>query len=536
MRRALLAILEVIVLTALILVTRCANFRDVFVAGEIDFADADCYARMTRVRLCAERPGLILRHHTFENFPAGTTPHTTAPLDYLIVAVSAALAPFTAHAIDFAGALISPILGLLTGWFLWWWSRRERIPHRLALLAIYAISPILVHGTELGRPDHQSLVLALIAVALCAESSLVTKPSRGWSIASGVAWGFALWVSLYEPLILLLVVATTQLIFARTAFIARHRLPGWLTCAAILFIALVIERRLPMWPGGGEVFSNWARSIGELHRVALNDPVWLRWTGLLLLPLPALLWIAFRKGKTFPGSRNGPRISRMTRMVSGSDPRNPCYPRFLCAGLVISFALTIWQARWGYFFVLIFALSLPGLLAVIPNRIAGGVLVIASLFPMLQEWDERLWPDEQRSAAIMERRVEAAGFREIARRIGGPFLAPWWWSPAIAYWSEQPGVAGSSHEALAGIETTARFFTASNLDDANAILDRTQVQWVVAYDASRTVSDSAALLGISAPSNCVGAELDRHPSAAGPRLELSAQNSAAKLFRVRFFR
>jgi len=46
---------------------------------------ADCYARMTRVEMVSAKPGLIVRHHTFENFPQGTTPHTTAPLDYLIL-------------------------------------------------------------------------------------------------------------------------------------------------------------------------------------------------------------------------------------------------------------------------------------------------------------------------------------------------------------------------------------------------------------------------------------------------------------------
>src|SRR3989475_7093902 len=102
--------LEITILSALILVTRCANYEDVFVAGNVYFTDADCYARMTRARMCAEHPGVIVRHHDFENFPEGTTPHTTAPLDYLIVGLSILLRPFTAHALDLAGALVSPLL------------------------------------------------------------------------------------------------------------------------------------------------------------------------------------------------------------------------------------------------------------------------------------------------------------------------------------------------------------------------------------------------------------------------------------------
>src|SRR5437870_10213020 len=105
-------VIELVILSALILATRCANYEDVFVDGNIYFTDADCYARMTRVRMCAEHPGLSVRHHDFENFPAGTIPHTTAPLDYLIVSLSILLKPFTAHAIDLAGAVILPFLGL----------------------------------------------------------------------------------------------------------------------------------------------------------------------------------------------------------------------------------------------------------------------------------------------------------------------------------------------------------------------------------------------------------------------------------------
>src|SRR6185369_12797261 len=117
-----LAVIEITTLSLLILAARCANYQDVFVAGNVYFSDADCYARMTRAEMIRAKPGLIIRHHSFENFPQGTTPHTTAPLDYLIVALSFLLNPFTAHALDLAGAFVSPLLALLGGWFLWWRS------------------------------------------------------------------------------------------------------------------------------------------------------------------------------------------------------------------------------------------------------------------------------------------------------------------------------------------------------------------------------------------------------------------------------
>src|SRR5438874_2085854 len=203
MLRLLLVVLEFSILSVLILATRCANYPDVVVGGNIYFSDADCYARMTRVRMCAEKPGLIIRHHDFENFPIGTAPHTTAPLDYLIVGLSILLRPFTSQPIDLAGAIVSPFLGLIGGWFLWWWSRRMEFPFRWVALILYAISPILVHGTESGRPDHQSLLIVLMLIGVCAEWTLQDHRSQNWSLVSGSAWGLSFWVSLYEPLILL---------------------------------------------------------------------------------------------------------------------------------------------------------------------------------------------------------------------------------------------------------------------------------------------------------------------------------------------
>ncbi len=165
---------------------RSHNLREVFIDGKIYLADADCYSRMTRARMVAEHPGMIVRHHDFENFPQGVTPHTTAPLDYLIVAGKTALdagfAVFDSdktsvlhdQTLDLAGALISPLLAALGTVFLavWAWTLRLRF-WGMALL-LYAVSPILVHGTQLGRPDHQALLILLLAVALGAEIALAT--------------------------------------------------------------------------------------------------------------------------------------------------------------------------------------------------------------------------------------------------------------------------------------------------------------------------------------------------------------------------
>ena len=514
-------IFEITLLSALILATRCANYQDVFVAGNVYFVDADCYARMTRAQMVREKPGLIIRRHTFENFPQGATPHTTAPLDYLIVALSLFLNPFSAHPLDLAGAFVSPLLALFGAWFLWWWSRRMKFRYRWVMLILFSISPILVHGTELGRPDHQSLLILLVATAICAEWSSQTLQSvniaTAWRLTSAAAWALAIWVSAYEPLVLFLIVTATAFMLNRRAVFARDRHAGWIFFAAIIAIAFAIERRVPSLA----IFQftghrrNWGSTIGELAHVSPMNPVWLNWCGFLLLITPILIWMSIRT------PRNG-------------APGGRALPIYVL--LVATYFLTVWQARWGYFFVLIFALAIPALLVPIKSSAAVWIAFVLSMFPILRDWDERLWPNEGQLASWMERRIESAQIRDLSLSLRSPgvhpFLAPWWLSPSIAYWSGQPGVAGSSHESLNGIEQTARFFLSENLQKAREILEKRHVAWVFAYDSDRVAQNSAAILNEPLPREPLCRVLDRTPSQAPPFLVFSAQNSTCKLYEV----
>jgi hypothetical protein len=510
--RMFLCALELLALTALIAATRCANYEGVFIGGKIYFTDADCYARMTRVRLCAQRPGLVLRHHLFENFPEGTTPHTTAPLDYLILSLSLPLRLFAPNNIDLAGALSSPLLGLLGGWFLWWWSRRMEFRCRWVLLLLYAISPIVVHATELGRPDHQSLALVLVVVAVCAEWSWQHAPARGWAMLAGAAWGFSVWVSAYEPLILFIAFVTYTAVSRPTALIEPTRRAGWIVFIAIIGLALLIERRIPhLATLNATLQYNWLGTIGEMQSIPLVNRIWLQWCGYLILLLPVLMWSGWRR-------KTGP-------------------PGFLILFLLLTFALTMSQARWAYFFVAIFALTLPCLLESVPARPARWIAFVLSLWPMLKEWDHRIWANESETVLRAEQRREAMDLRALAGHMMSaeqhPFLAPWWLSPAIAYWSGQPGVAGSSHQSLDGIDETARFFLAASVSASpRQVLARHGVDWVVVCDSDRVLSNSSILLGSPTPQHPLCVTLDLSPSSAPSFLALVSQNQTGKLFQV----
>ena len=529
----LVLIAEAFILTALIVLTRCANYRDVFVGNNIYFIDADCYARMTRVRLCAQHPGTSLRHHSFENFPEGTTPHTTAPLDYAILFVSSLLRPITTRPVDIAGAIISPLLAVASGWFLLWWARIVRLRYRWATLLIFCLSPILVHATALGRPDHHSLILFLIIVAVCVDWSLRLTASSGRSLVSGMAWALAVWVSAYEPLVLLgaTVLATCAAIIftlpnngrpGRQNLVARLIRFGFDPLRRIRFIAfgvtigcaLLIERRIPTLSVAinDPLFHNWSQTIGELRSIPLLNPIWFRWAGWLILLAPLGVFLG--------GSSNNGRSLPLTIRIL----------------LVLTFFLTVWQSRWAYFFVLFLALTLPSVLQISRWAILTWTAFGLALWPVLQDWDETLWPSDTLAAVQLEQRQQAVELRELAVSLISaerhPFLAPWWLSPAIAYWSGQPGIAGSSHESLPGIEDSARFFLTENPAEAASLLRRRQVSRVIAYDARRVESNSAAVLGRAVPGQCMAEVLDQRSTTAPSFLLLESQNGTGKTFRV----
>jgi asparagine N-glycosylation enzyme membrane subunit Stt3 len=500
MRRRLAFLAEIIFISTLVLVTRCANYADVFFGGQINFVDADCYSRMTRARVCFEHPGTIVRRHDFENFPTGTSPHTTAPFDYLIVMLTATLTPLSKNAFDLAGAVVSPLISIALGIFLYLWSRKMRLRFRSGLLILYAVSPVLAHGFALGRPDHQSLLVALITIALCAEWTLTREPSQSWSIVSGASWALALWVSLYEPLVLLGIV----LACCARSMMKRERRMGWIVFAAVLAIAFIVERRIPAWPSRefGSALKNWSATVGELAHVPLASAIWFNWCGWLLSLAPILLW---------------PNWNRNT-------------PLFLIALLVIAFALTIWQARWSYFFVMIFAMLIPQILSVLCKPLIATTIFIIALFPIAQSWDH-LFADEE-LARRAENKIEQIELRAMSSRIDGVFIAPWWFSPALSYWSRQAGVSGSSHESIEGIGETARFFETQDAEEAKQILDRHNVNCIVSYDADRVAQNSAKILGNPVPQNAFCYLLDRRASEVPPFLRLIAQTGRFKLFRT----
>lgn len=464
------------ILLALALAAFTWNQEAVFFGGEVYYIDGDCYSRMTRARMLEEGGFRSIRYHDWENFPEGTSPHTTMPLDALVVGLSQAMSFFSERHLVLAGAWISPILGCLFLIFLATWSKAVCLPYRRAMLLLLAVSPIIAHGFQVGRPDHQSLLMLLTGVALGAEVMIWRRGALAWRYLSALAWALALWVSLFEPSILLGLVLLARVVFRapQEPKDAKNSRFGPLA----LFLGLLA---LTLWLDGWRAaafhpsFSRWALNIGELRSAGWGGIF--SWCGWLLAVSPLILgW----------------------RWIQGRERLCGLWILLICA----TAGLSLYHARWGYFLALVFAMSLPWVLKGFPKPWLGWLLFIGSLWPVAAEWDRRLYPDDEAFRARVENIADAVALREAALVLRelptGGVVAPWWFCPATVWWSGQPCIGGTSHQSLPGIVESCQFYLGVEPDPA--FLRKRKVGYVFAYEPERLVSNSRQILGLQTDS------------------------------------
>jgi len=457
-------------LAGLCLLTRSAKREEVFSQKGITFVEPDCYTRMARVQRLAEHPLQPVRRHDFENYPIGIRSHTTSLFDYLTLGLSLAFRPISDKPLDLAGACISPVLGLALMVFLWWWCGLylNRVS-KFFTLASYAILPAMAWGQNIGRPDHQSLILLLVTMGIALEACLVRTPgSRAIQIAGGLAWGLALWTSLFEPLVLLAVALVIQSILDWRGMLLRRPL-WWLCLASVCAVAFAVDgwvsprldlQTLPY-------LQRWLGEIGELgHTGPLRFTFWF---GGWIWALPITLFI-------------GCRYLKLQER-----------PMVLLASLTILLtALSLWHMRWNSLLAAACCLFAVPLLMSLPGRLWQPVVWFFLFVPVFVYYVHAFDISNRRPP------YSDADLRLIAKNIRSEegVLAPWWISPALLYFSGAPIVASSSHESIAGTIDAARFFTDPDWRKCREILDRRKVRWVVTDHPGRVLSQAIRLLGL----------------------------------------
>jgi hypothetical protein len=416
--------------------------------------EADCYSQLARVQRILHGQGLIQNHFTVENWPEGLTPSTTAPFDYAILLLYAPLALFTKYPLDWAGALISPALWIaLVVFWMFFRSREFNLAGRAVLLMGSAALPAFLWATACGRPRHQSLILALMAIGLTAEYErwqIELTPKRTWNIFAGIVWGLACWTSLFEPVLIVVCLIVFNLVVRR-----KENFAFLVSFGIVMLVALLLEGPhifIPP-PEYHEVLLRWLATIAEVQPV--NFAGMMQDMTLLLLLLPLIVWKLWS-----PGGFNKTDV-------------------LLVLLTVLLTVLAVLQRRWLYYASLAELFLLVRYFQAAPTRwprlVVLGLFVAGMADANETEFENRaLLPPNQPSPQLVQISQSISGT--------GGIMAPWWLSPGLLYFSGQPIVSGSSHCGISGIAASAKFFTTTSWADAELILQQRKVRWIVVWD------------------------------------------------------
>jgi hypothetical protein len=428
--------------------------------------EADCYSQLARVQRILRGDGLIQSHFKVENWPEGLVPSTTAPFDYAILLLYLPLTLVTKYPLDWAGALVSPALwaGLVLFWMLFR-SREFTLVGRAMLIIGTAAFPAIIWGTACGRPRHQSLIIALLAVAFTFEYErwhLDLSSKKALNVAAGIVWGLACWTSLFEPPFIFVLLVVYNLI------VRRRESPGFLiSFGFVMLFALMLEGSHIFVPSPEyyDPLKRWLATVAEVRGIATFRQFMTSMT-MITIFLPFIAWrLLAREG----------------------DRRTDWFLVLMTTALMI---VTVNQTRWFYYATLgeIFILARYAQIELQRSRmpvfvllLAGRVLMLGILFLGLFCSDYVEYTGAKAMKVPNQPSVELA---EIARSIDKPggIMAPWWLSPGLLYFSGQPIVAGSSHCGISGIVASAKFFSSTSWPDAERILRDRKVRWVVVYD------------------------------------------------------
>ncbi len=521
--------------------------------------EADCYSQLARVQRILNGQGLLQNHFTVENWPEGLTPSTTAPFDYAILVLYFPLWLFTKHPLDWAGALVSPALWIaLVGFWMLIRSREFTLFGRGLLIAGSAALPAIVWATAMGRPRHQSLILVLMAMGLTAEYErwqLELTPKRAWNIFAGVVWGLACWTSLFEPALAVTVVIVFNLI------VRRRENPAFLGALGVVLLIMTLLEGGHIFGNVAQVFElrespyayNWLHSIAEVGPVSFSVPVLVAQLTFVIVIAPILGWCLWPRAL---GNRTDALLIVLTALLTACtvlQGRWSYYASLAALFLVVRFCqmprldegaslsregvvgrVVLLALSTPFLYWCLLRGALPGTtdlllmvltvvligLAVIPNEWAGYLAVGSDLSPeghrkiTLHHWMRVT------VVAILLVSMAQGDWRQLSNHAGAPpnqpslemaqlargidqpggIMAPWWLSPGLLYFSGQPIVSGSSHAGLSGIVDSARFFTATSWTEAEQILERRKVRWIVVWDDPYRVypvlDTSQAILGL----------------------------------------
>lgn len=231
--------------------------------------DPDCYMHLQRARQMIDSGIWRLPLDGRIDAPFGGVMHWTSLFDLLLVIGAKALALFGLpmdSALFWWGSLLSPLLLLPALPVLYWGFRPllgegRMLPLILLLLVLQGQAGA---AFQLGRPDHQSLLIASFLIQLgCVAAMLDGRAGQRTAVLSGLALGLAMWCSVEGLLFVLVTALPLALAWALDGRPGLRLLRPYAAAAlAVVSVALVYER-----PEGALLASQTRLSL--VHALAL---------------------------------------------------------------------------------------------------------------------------------------------------------------------------------------------------------------------------------------------------------------------------
>ncbi len=501
----------------LAIAARCHDVRQVFVNHAIYLNDPGDYARLVRVRGLESAFAGTSAQSALDCAPAAAE---SVPLDFLVLGLKKAIEGFLlfldpnrlsalrGQELDLAGAVVAPLLAFVTCLILGFWARNAAPSHgsAAALPFLFAVSPLLAHATLLGSPTEASLLMAALALALISEFRAASIVSRPWMVFGGAMWALALWISWRESVVLIGGLVLIWGVFHPKRLFCAER---WFWLLAFCLVASCgIAARAGAANEPGSIL-DLLRNGSSSNEASGVEGV-LGWVGAGVLAAPVLLFVAGRRDR-----------------------------RAWAGLLLLALVGVAGCGRGAYWFqiaCLLFVMALPWMLEVFRRQWVSWGLLIISLWPLASLWDRILYPEDEARQYALQQGMERVLLRDVSLRMRtgppGKFLAPWWLSPALAYWSGQPALTGAGRLNGPGVLDSARLYLSESPQQAEAIVERVEIRWVVADEPARIVADSRKWLAGEVPEMPIARALMERPHSAAPWLKPVFANQFFKLFLV----
>ncbi|GAB4241606.1 MAG: hypothetical protein OHK005_04790 [Candidatus Methylacidiphilales bacterium] len=268
-----------------------------------DLYDPDCYMRLVRVERLVETGGWWDHREPRSYPPEGESSHWTRPLDVLLIAGAAPMAPWLGwhEALQTWGWWVSPALQIGSVLALWWAFADTFNGHgRMRIALLLLCQPAIFSTFAAGRPDHHSLILLcfILLVGFTRRAIRSGSNDMAW-VRAGLCAGAGLWVSVE----LVAAVAVSGLACVWPYLVSGDR--AALGRTARFFVAMavmtvvfrLVERHPSEWVAVEydvlsrvhlTAFVVAAGCLGFLRLIAGAWPSWGRWTAFLTASVAGL--------------------------------------------------------------------------------------------------------------------------------------------------------------------------------------------------------------------------------------------------------